>query len=92
MGKTIQLDTKAVVTGVVTSLVVGGILGAIGYGRLTQFNTFRLDTQALAIEEVKKTIDDKLVTKEVYEINQKQIIDELNDLTQAVRDLDKAIK
>lgn len=57
----IYLDTKGIITGVVTALVVGAILGVVSYSRVTDSNTYRTATQASDIQELKETKLDKNV-------------------------------
>lgn len=57
----IYIDTKGIVTGVVTTLVVGAILGVISYSRVTDSNTYRTTANATNIQELRETKLDKAV-------------------------------
>lgn len=57
----IYIDTKGIVTGVVTTLVVGAILGVVSYSRITDSNTYRTATNASDIQELKVSKLDKTV-------------------------------
>lgn len=82
------LDTKAIITGVVTTLVLGSILGAFGYSRVTESNTFRITTTADALEELKQTA----ITREVYEANQEVIEYKLDTISQQIKEIREAVK
>ena len=82
------LDTKAVITGLVTAMVVGGIIGTFGYSRLTDSNTFRITTTADALEDLKQTS----VTREVYQANQEVIEYKLDILNADIQEIKELLK
>lgn len=57
MAKTIQLDTKAIITGVVTSLVLGGVSGIWAWSNIVDANTLRLDFTLTTIKAHQARLD-----------------------------------
>lgn len=88
MAKIVQLDTRAIIGGVVTTLVVGGVVGAVGYSRVIELDSYRITTNALAIEELK----DSKVDKNVYAANLETLGDKIDTLAEKIEDLKKTIE
>jgi len=72
----IYIDTKGIITGVVTTLVVGAILGVVSYSRVTDSNTYRTATNASDIQE----LEEKKLDKSVYDADLKSIDVRLNNI------------
>lgn len=84
----VVVDTGKLVAGVAAALIVGGVGGALVTWRVSDLNSFRIDTNIRAITQ----LQEHTVDKDVYEINQLRLEEKIDDVKNDIMEIKQLLK